>query len=111
MKENLKDMLIKLDEALPLASSSSTYQKIVASLKKELLKSIKDMEEDEDDPMPGEFKKQLAAINKAKTISQLSNVARDMSWDYESFMSYLVNALGGKEDPKSAMFAPGSWDT
>lgn len=85
------------------------YQKIVDAMRKEIIESIGEMIED--DPGDDEYSKELAAAKKAKTISQLSNIARDMAWDYESFIELLLRSLGGAENSNSALFDPRSWDT
>lgn len=119
---NLKKVLNKLDEAVPVKKAASTkkiavapnggplYQKIVANLKKELLDNIKILS-DQDDSEEDEYKNDIAIINKAKTISDCADAACELAWDYESFINVLVQSLGGKERSNSALFEPRDWDT
>lgn len=105
-------MLNKLDEAIPpvkpTPGGNSVYQKIMANLKKELINTLDEIYEEGEEE---DYKKDLAAINKAKTISDCADVARDLAWDYESFIHALIDSIGGKERANSALYDSGSWDT
>jgi len=103
----INEFLDRLDEA----TVNPYYQKIVEAVRKEILNNIKEMTDEKPEDV-GEYAKEIAATKRAKTLSQLSNIARDMAWDYESFIDLVLGAMGSRsEDPKSAMFDPGSWDT
>jgi hypothetical protein len=99
----MKEFLNELNEEV----TDPLYKKIVEKVRKGILQNIKDITEEE-----GEFDDVIATAKKAKTLSQFADIARDdLAWDYESFVSFVLDSLGGKEDPNSALFDSSGWST
>jgi hypothetical protein len=111
--DGLDDAAKELRALVSKQKTQSGYQKIVDEVRKDLLQNAKATLRDNRliQEERTEYTQYVALIKAAKTLGALSNIAQVMAYDYESFISLLLDSLGGREPADSAMFDGSGWDT
>lgn len=101
----MKKDLNELPGKNPVVKKEFTKTEIVNKIKKNLLANAKAIYADTKDK---DDLKNIEKIDKAVSITELANIARNnLSWDYASFTELFFRAMG----EGGALLYPGSWDT